>query len=145
MLEISHFVNIAKRTHDQCSIYSTVQKFCPNYGLLLESHSLTPVLMLFCFNWKKSYLAFKPACLCTSVHTWVGVFLPHPFEWSLLQCWILHPGQHWNESTNHITCLIPILWNGVSEWKTNDKYYSCSMSSQIFDQLYHSVLYLNRK
>ena len=59
MLEISHFVNIAKYTHDRCSIYSTVQKFCPNYGLLLESHTLTPVLMLFCFNWKKKLFGIQ--------------------------------------------------------------------------------------
>ena len=40
-IEIIHFLNVAKRTHDQCSIFSMVQKFFPDYGLLLELHALT--------------------------------------------------------------------------------------------------------
>ena len=27
----SHFVNVAKRAHGQCSIFSMVQYFCPDY------------------------------------------------------------------------------------------------------------------
>ena len=42
-IEISHFVNVANCACDQCSIFSTVQKFCPNYGLLLELQTLTKV------------------------------------------------------------------------------------------------------
>ena len=36
-------VNVAKRAFDQCSIFSTIQKFRPDYGLLLELHALTLV------------------------------------------------------------------------------------------------------
>jgi len=31
------------RARDQSSIFSTGRKFCPDYGLLLELHALTPV------------------------------------------------------------------------------------------------------
>ena len=31
------------RACDQCTIFSTGGKFCPDYGLLLELHALTPV------------------------------------------------------------------------------------------------------
>jgi len=34
-------INVAKRACDQFSIFNTVQKFCPDYGLLL--HTLTLV------------------------------------------------------------------------------------------------------
>ena len=33
-------LNVAKRAHDQCTIFSMVH---PDYGLLLELHVLTPV------------------------------------------------------------------------------------------------------
>ena len=36
-------VNVAKHARDQCSIFSTVQQFHPDYGLLLELHALTLV------------------------------------------------------------------------------------------------------
>ena len=36
-------VNVAKRAHDQCTIFSIGRKFRPDYGLLLELHTLTLV------------------------------------------------------------------------------------------------------
>ena len=39
--KISRFVNVVKRAHDQCSIFSAVQYFCSDYGL--ELHALTQV------------------------------------------------------------------------------------------------------
>ena len=36
-------LNVAKHARDQCSIFSTGGKFCPDYGLLVESHALTLV------------------------------------------------------------------------------------------------------
>ena len=37
------------RAHDQHSIYSMVQKFCPDYWLLLELHTLTLVTCSYAF------------------------------------------------------------------------------------------------
>ena len=39
-VELSHLVNFARRACDQCSVFSTI---CPDYGLLLELHTLTQV------------------------------------------------------------------------------------------------------
>ena len=36
-------LNVAMRACDQCTIFSTGEKFCPDYGLLLELHALTLV------------------------------------------------------------------------------------------------------
>ena len=38
---IGHFADVVKHVHDQCSIFSTVQKFCPDYGLLLRLPTFT--------------------------------------------------------------------------------------------------------
>ena len=40
---MSHLVDVANRARDQHSIFSTVQQFCPDYGVLLELHTLTQV------------------------------------------------------------------------------------------------------
>ena len=45
-VELSHFVNIAKRARDQCYILVQFNNFCPDYGLLLELHALTQVAIL---------------------------------------------------------------------------------------------------
>jgi len=37
------------RARDQCSIFSTVQYFRPDYGLLLELHALTLVARSYAF------------------------------------------------------------------------------------------------
>ena len=42
-VDISHFVNVVIRACDQCSIFSTVQQFFPDYGLLSQLHALTQV------------------------------------------------------------------------------------------------------
>ena len=42
------------RVRDQCSIFSTGRKFCPDYGLLLELHTLTLVT--------RSYALLMPDC-----------------------------------------------------------------------------------
>ena len=46
LAQAAYNVNVAMHARDQCStcIFSTVQKFCPDYGLLLELHALTLVL-----------------------------------------------------------------------------------------------------
>ena len=44
--QAAYNVNVAMRARDQCSIFSTVQKFHPDYGLLLELHALTLVAVL---------------------------------------------------------------------------------------------------
>ena len=36
-------LNVAMCACDQCTIFSTGEKFCPDYGLLLELHALTLV------------------------------------------------------------------------------------------------------
>ena len=41
-------LNVAKRVRDQCSIFSTGGKLHPDYGVLLELHALSPVLMRSC-------------------------------------------------------------------------------------------------
>ena len=42
-MHYTHCINVAKCTHDQCSIFSTIQEFCLDYGLLLELHALAQV------------------------------------------------------------------------------------------------------
>ena len=44
-VELSHLVNFARRACDQCSVFSTI---CPDYGLLLELHTLTQVANFLC-------------------------------------------------------------------------------------------------
>ena len=44
LAQAAYNVNVAMHARDQCSIFSAVQKFCPDYGLLLELHALTLVL-----------------------------------------------------------------------------------------------------
>ena len=52
-------VNVAMRARDQCSIFSTVQYFHPDYGLLLELHAVTLVarsyVLLTLLQWHKFY------------------------------------------------------------------------------------------
>ena len=58
-------LNVAKCTRDQCSIFSTVQKFHSDHGPLLELHALTLVTLTYallnCTNDKKRLLQARKA------------------------------------------------------------------------------------
>jgi len=48
------------RACDQCSIFSTGGKFRPDYGLLLELHTLTLVASSYALLWNGKLVLCKP-------------------------------------------------------------------------------------
>ena len=53
------YVNVAMRARDQSYIFSTGEKFCPDYGLLLELHALTLVARSYALLQSCSYASYS--------------------------------------------------------------------------------------
>ena len=66
-VEVSHFVNVAKLACDQCSIFSTVQYFVPDYGVLLKLHALTQITRSYALLRNLYMLLQDPFLLRTNV------------------------------------------------------------------------------
>ena len=94
-------LNVAMCACDQCTIFSTGEKFCPDYGLLLELHALTLVDHSYALLVKPMASSLSWQCLRQSnhhSHTVLYMYytvdddrkpcLSRYFQWLL--SWLLH-------------------------------------------------------